>query len=562
MTASSDLGLGRDPARLTLGCFLADVAAAHAKRTAIVFEGRSISYRELEREARELARALVGAGAVKGTRVAVFMANRPEWVLAAFAVARFGGVLVPVNTFATPNERDYILRHSDASLLLLQRSLLDRDLLAELLETHPELAEGRPGRLRCTALPQLRRIACLGLEAPRGGVENWAGLLAHASDVSEALVDAACAEVRPSDDGVIIYTSGTSDRPKGVLHAQRSPVIQSYRFCDYMGLSPEDRVWTAQPFFWTAGMAMSLGATLAAGARLLLQQTFEPGAALELIESERATTLHAWPHQEKALAAHETIDARDLSSVRKIEFSSPLAAPAGLKEDSWGVYASYGASETFTIASALPADAPAEIRHRTHGRPLPGMQFRIVDSETGEPVGEDVSGEISIKGVTLMRGYYKVEPELYLDEAGFFRSQDGGRIDPDGYLHWTGRLSDVIKTGGANVSPLEIEAALADCPGVRAGLAVGIAHPSLGEAVILCVLPSEGATPEEAAVRSYLRERLGAYKLPRRVLFFSEDEVAFTGNQKIQSGPLREAVLRRLRAERAVIAGFEYGDEA
>ena len=190
------------------------------------------------------------------------------------------------------------------------------------------------------------------------------------------------------------------------------------------------------------------------------------------------------------------------------------------------------------------------------------MQFRIVDSETGEPVGEDVSGEISIKGVTLMRGYYKVAPELYLDEAGFFRSQDGGRIAPDGYLHWTGRLSDVIKTGGANVSPLEIEAALADCPGVRAGLAVGIAHPSLGEAVILCVLPSARATPEESAVRSYLRERLGAYKLPRRVLFFSEDEIAFTGNQKIQSGPLREAVLRRLRAERAVVAGFEYGDEA
>jgi acyl-CoA synthetase (AMP-forming)/AMP-acid ligase II len=562
VTASGDPGLGRDPARLTLGCFLADVAGLHADRVAIVFEGRSISYRELEREARELSRALVGAGVVKGARVAVFMANRPEWVVAAFAVARVGGVLVPVNTFATSDERDYILRHSDASLLLLQRSLLDRDLLAELLDSHPELERGTPGRLRVTALPQLRRIACLGLEGGSGGVENWEELRAYASDVREELVDAACAEVRPADDGVIIYTSGTSDRPKGVLHAQRSPVIQSYRFSDYMGLTPDDRVWTAQPFFWTAGMAMSLGATLAAGARLILQQTFEPGEALDLIESERATALHAWPHQEKALAAHETIDARDLSSLRKIEFSSPLAAAAGLEEDRWGVHASYGASETFTIASALPADAPAETRRRNHGRPLPGMQFRIVDPESGAPVDADSPGEISVKGVTLMRGYYKVEPELYLDDAGFFRSRDGGWIDRDGYLHWTGRLSDLIKTGGANVSPLEIEAALAGLPGIRAGLAVGIAHPSLGEAVILCVLPSAPAAPEEAAIRAHLREKLAAYKVPRRVLFFAEGEMAFTGNQKIQTGPLREAVLQRLRAERAVIAGFEYGDEA
>ena len=562
MSASSDLDLGRDPARWTLGHFLSDVAAAYAERTAIVFEGRSISYRELERQARELSRALVGAGAVKGTRVAVFMANRPEWAVAAFAVARVGGVLVPVNTFATSDERDYILRHSDASLLLLQRTLLDRDLLAELLDTHPEFVDGACGRLRSTALPQLRRIACLGLEAEHGGVESWSGLLAHASDVSDQLVDAACAEVRPADDGVIIYTSGTSDRPKGVLHAQRAAVIQSYRFADYLGLSSEDRVWTAQPFFWTAGMAMSLGATLAAGARLLVQQTFEPAAALDLIESERATTIHAWPHQEQALAAHETIAARDLSSVRKIEFSSPLAAPAGLKEDSWGVYASYGTSETFTIASALPADAPAEIRHRTHGRPLPGMQVRIVDPESGEPVAEDSAGEISFKGATLMRGYYKVEPELYLDEAGFFRSQDGGRIDREGYLHWSGRLSDLIKTGGANVSPLEIEAALGELPGIRAGLAVGVAHPSLGEAVILCVLPSAGATPDEDAIRAHLREKLAAYKVPRRVLFFEEGEIAFTGNQKIQTAPLRQAVLQRLRAERALIAGFEYGDEA
>ena len=259
------------------------------------------------------------------------MANRLEWVFCAFATALVGGVLVPVNTFARSAERDVILRHSDASLLLMQPSLLGRDLRRELLETQSQLAEGAPGRLRCTDLPQLRQIACLGSEQPARGIETWDSLLARGADVSDSLLDAATEEVHPSDDGLIIYTSGTSARPKGVVHFQRTPVIQSYRLADYMRLRPTDRVFTAQPFFWTAGIVWSLGATLAAGGRMLLQETFQPAEALDLIESQRATVLHAWSHQEKVLAEHESIAERDLSSVEKIEFNSLLAPVVGLR---------------------------------------------------------------------------------------------------------------------------------------------------------------------------------------------------------------------------------------
>jgi len=558
VTTSRDLDLPGDPARLTLGHFLADIASAHKDGVAVTSQGRETSYLELEAQARHLARALIGAGVVKGARVAVQMANRLEWIVSAFATALVGGILVPLNTFARGEERDYILRHSDASLLLLQPELLGRDLRRELLESHPDLAAGTPGRLRCAALPQLRRVACLAIDEPSGGIETWKALLDQGSDVADALLDSATDEVHPSDDGFIIYTSGTSSRPKGVLHLQRAPVIQSYRLADYMRLGPGDRVFTAQPFFWTAGIVWSLGATLAAGGRMLLQETFQPEEALDLIEQQRATVIHAWPHQEKLLAEHETIGERDLSSVEKIEFTSQLASSVGLEEDLWGAYSSYGTTETFTMASMLPADTPAETRHSTHGRPLPGMEFRIVDPQTGEPLGPDAPGEIAIRGATLMRGYYKVEPEQCFDEAGFFRTRDGGRIDDEGYLHWTGRLSDMIKTGGANVSPVEIEVALSDCPGLRAGLAVGIPHPSLGEVVILCALPIRSAALDAEAIRSYLRERLSAYKVPKHVLFFEEDEIAFTGNQKIQVGPLREEVLRRLRARRTVIDGYAY----
>jgi fatty-acyl-CoA synthase len=405
----------------------------------------------------------------------------------------------------------------------------------------------------------LRRVVALGAGAAVGAIEAFEDLLTQGADVSGDLLDATAAAVAPSDDALVIYTSGTTAHPKGVLHAQRAPVIQSWRFAELMRLVPEDRVFTSQPFFWTAGIAMSLGATLAAGATLVLQETFEPGAALELIEAERVTTVHAWPHQEKALGEHPEAARRDLTSVRKTRMSSPIARLAGIEKDGWGMDAAYGLSETFTLAAALPADAPAALRAACHGRALPGMTIRIVDPETGAPLPAGAPGEIAVKGATLMKGYHKVEPELYLDAEGFFRTQDGGSLDAEGLLHWTGRLSNLIKTGGANVSPLEIETALAAHPALRVALAVGVPHPTLGEAIVLCAVPREGSLPGEEEVRAVLRSKLAAYKVPRRVLFFRPDELSYTGSQKIQADPLRRAALARLEAERAEIAGFRYG---
>jgi acyl-CoA synthetase (AMP-forming)/AMP-acid ligase II len=552
------LQLQSDPARLTIGRFLEDVAERHGDRLALRFEGRDRSYAELAAESRRLARALLAAGVAKGTRVAALFGNRPEFVQAYFAAGLVGAVLVPVNTFAAPDELDYVLRHGDASVLLLQPALLKQRYLDGLVERHPELARGAPGRPGCPALPLLRLVACLDLDAGRGVVEGWDAFLARADGVPDAVLDAAAREVHPADDGLVIYTSGTTARPKGVIHLQRAAAIQSWRFAELLGIGPDDRVWTAQPFFWTAGIAMSLGATLAAGASLHLSESFDPGAALACFEAERITTVHAWPHQEKALAEHPDAARRDLGSVRKLRASSPLAKLAGIEKDDWGPDAAYGLSETFTIVTALPADAPAERRRACHGAVLPGNVVRILDPESGREVPRGEAGEIAVRGPTLMRGYAKVEPELVFDAEGFFRTQDGGWLDESGELHWTGRLSNLVKTGGANVSPVEVESALASHPDLRAALAVGVPHPTLGEALVLCAIPRDGARVDEAALRGFLAGRLAAYKVPRRVLFFGAEELAYTGSQKIQLGPLREAALRRLAREGAEIAGHRY----
>jgi fatty-acyl-CoA synthase len=549
-----------DP-RLTLPGFLREIAERHGPREAIASRERRMTYAEVEREARALAKGLIGAGVVKGARVALWMANRPEWVVALFAVGLTGGVLVPVNTFATRRERDHVLRHGDASVLLMQPGLLRHRYLDDLCADHPEIEAGGAGRLRVEALPQLRRVVCLGLEDARGGVETWEDLLAQGASVSDALLDAVAADVTPSDDGLVIYTSGTTAEPKGVVHRQRAPVLQAWRYLDFLRFTPEDRVYTTYPFFWTAGIAMSIGGTFAAGGTLLTEEHFDAGSALEMIERERATAVHAWPHQQKAMGEHPSAATRDLRSVRKVDFAGPLAKLAGLREDLYGVGASYGLSETFTIASALWADAPAAERRASNGRALPGMEIRIVDPITGARCATGAPGEIAVRGATLMRGYHKVPPEQVFDAEGWFRTQDGGHLDADGCLHWSGRLSNLIKTGGANVSPVEIQELLEGHPQLRLGIPVGAPHPTLGEALVLCAVPVEGESPKEEEIRAWLAQRLAAYKVPRRVLFFRPAELAYTANQKVQEGPLRAAALARLCAEGAVIDGYRYAQE-
>ena len=275
-----------DNERLTMGRFLTEIADEFGESCAIRFNREDISYIELQSRSRALAKALVAAGVVKGARVAVQMANRPEWAVASFATGLIGAVLVPINTFATSEERDYILRHSDASLLIVQ----------------PQL------QLYLNALPQLRRVGCL--EAGQGTVADYDSFIEAGATVPDAIIDEMSSEMHPMDDCCIIYTSGTTSNPKGVLHAHRAPVLQGHRFAELVLFTTEDRLYTSYPFFWTAGMAMSLMAPLAKGTKLILQEVFNPEEALLAIEQEKVTCIHAWPHQHKALGEHPSCKER------------------------------------------------------------------------------------------------------------------------------------------------------------------------------------------------------------------------------------------------------------
>jgi len=217
-------------------------------------------------------------------------------------------------------------------------------------------------------------------------------------------------------------------------------------------------------------------------------------------------------------------------------------------DDSFSPRAAYGLTETFTIISSMPADTPAALREGHEGKILPGNVVRIVDSSTGEEKEQSAGspGEIRVKGPTLMKGYLKVAPEDVFDPEGFFATGDAGFVDDEGHLHWVGRTSDLIKTGGANVSPVEIDNELLRHPGLHSALAVGVPHPTLGEIVVVCAVAQPGCDLDEAGVRDFLRGRIASYKVPRRVLFFAEDELTLTGNAKIRADELRKLAVERL----------------
>jgi acyl-CoA synthetase (AMP-forming)/AMP-acid ligase II len=293
---------------------------------------------------------------------------------------------------------------------------------------------------------------------------------------------------------------------------------------------------------------MVVGATLARGGSIVLQRTFDPVEALRLMAAERVSFLFAWPHQWEQLVGAPGFAETDLSALVELDPESPIAQNPTVHTRWIEPRHAYGNTESFTLSTGYPARTPRDVGGESHGPPLPGNTLKIVDPLTGDAVPVGTRGEIAIKGPTLMLGYVGVPLDETLDDQGYFRTGDGGWIDQQGRLHWEGRLSDVIKTGGANVSPLEIDAVLLACPGVRLSQTVGVPHATLGELVVACVVPHDGAALTEADLRDFAKARLASYKVPRRVLVCAGKDLEMTGSAKVRTTALRALAAERIAA--------------
>jgi acyl-CoA synthetase (AMP-forming)/AMP-acid ligase II len=347
----------------------------------------------------------------------------------------------------------------------------------------------------------------------------------------------------------LLFSSGSTDKPKGVLSAHRGVSIQCWRLARIQGFDDDVRSWTPNGFFWSGNFCLVLGATLAVGGALVLQRTFQPEEALELMAAERVTYLFAWRHQWVQLVEAPNWASVDLSALKYMDAESVIAQHPTVKTTWTEARHAFGNTETFTFITAYPACTSREIGGASHGLPLGGTTIKIVDPFTGATMKLGERGEIAVKGPTLMLGYVGIPLDETLDDQGFLRTGDGGYIDDAGRLFWEGRLTDIIKTGGANVSPVEIDTVIRECPGVKANQTVGVPHETLGELVVACVVPHDGFALDETTIRNFAREKLASYKVPRRVLVFSEDELAMTGTNKIKTNDLRKLVSERLQGE-------------
>lgn len=547
---------------LTIAGYAREVTRRHGDNEALVMRtaaGRvSWSYAQLWDRAAEIAKALIAAGVGKDSRVGILMTNRPEYVASMFGIALAGGVTVSLSTFSTAPELDYLLRASCVSILLFDRQVLKKDFGAMLAELEPQILSAEPLRLRSIKYPFLRLLVALdsvtaGAESipDAKAVQSWSSFLAAGKTIRDDEVEARAATAHPADAGAIFFSSGTTNVPKGILHAQRALAIQWWRWPRTLRIDSRRvpvRSWTGNGFFWSGNISMQVGNALSTGGTIVLQPVFQAEEALALMEAERVTMPVGRPHQWARLQATELWSNADLSSLHYVMQDSELANHPSVKTD-WRQGQAFGTTETLTINTAFPPDVPLNAHPGSYGAPLPGNILKIIDPETDAIVPRGTRGEVCIKGPTLMMGYLGKTTEETFDDEGYFRTGDGGYVDADGFLFWEGRLTELIKTGGANVSPVEVDGLIAKFPGVKLTQTVGVPDALLGEMVVSCIVPQEDRTLDAAAIREYLKGQLASFKLPREILFFGEEEFAVTGSGKIKFKALRDIVAQRLASK-------------
>jgi acyl-CoA synthetase (AMP-forming)/AMP-acid ligase II len=512
--------------RLTVPALVRRWAREQPDKDFVVTDDERLTYGELARATAAVARRFAAGGVGKGTRVGVLMPNGTEWPVVAIGASRAGATVVPLSTLLRPPELAAQLHTAGVEHLALVAGFLGRDPLADLAAISAELVPG--AGLFVAALPRLRSIVVWDGDHTSPGAE--------AGD--PALVDALDAAVRPADDLTVVFTSGSRGRPKGVIHTHGGALGATAAGLEVRRLGRDDRLYIPMPFFWVGGFGTGLLSTLLAGATLLTEARAEPARTLPFLERERVTLFRGWPAQATALARDTGFAAADLSSLRAGSLDAVLpperrAAP-GARANLLGMTESFGPYCGHRLDQRLPAG-----KEGSCGRPLPDVEVRIADLDTGDPVGADRVGEIHLRGPNLMRGICgRTRAEVFTDD-GFYPTGDLGHLDADGYLFLTGRRDDMFKVRGATVYPTEVEAALHTIPHVRRAHVVDVASGGAVEVAAVVVLADDRAGTVDDLTRE-ARARLSSFKVPTRWRVVDDGEVPVTATGKIDKAGLQQ----------------------
>ena len=499
-----------------------------------------------------MARALINLGIRPGDKVSLWMPNRAEWLFLFGAVAKIGAILVPINTRFRTGDMEYLVNHSDSAALILMDQSGPVNYLDMLREVAPEVDHGDAANLRPAAFPALRNVIIVG-DARPAGVIGWDAMVAGADEVPASELAQREAGVSPDDTFLLMYTSGTTGFPKGVMHCH-NPIRTITDAANRMGMSSRDVILMYLPLFHCFGLYEGPLMSWVTGARVVLTTMFDAGETLGLIESEQATVMNGFDAHFYDLCHHPDVDRTDRSSLRTILLAVGMASSepvARLAQEKFcPTLSAWGMTEVGVGATRTFLDAPIDDRCVESGHPLPGYEFKVIDPDTGEMLPPSTMGELCVRGYATMQGYYK-RPEATaeaIDGEGWFHTGDVATIRDDGSVRFLGRYKDLLKVGGENVDPTEVEAFLLEHPAVSKAQVIGVPDPRLAEVACACVVVEPGQAITDADLDAFCRGKMASFKIPRHLLVV--DDYPMTSSGKVQ-----KYLLRQMAAEQLGLAG-------
>jgi acyl-CoA synthetase (AMP-forming)/AMP-acid ligase II len=507
--------------KATIGQCISRAAHLFGDRDFIVLPGQRMTFAEADRVSRSLARTMLAAGVGKGTRVGLFYTYGVEWVVAWLAASRIGALVMPFSTIYAPAELRTVLGIGDVAVLLCPPTMLGKDIGDFMEEVVPGLAGHQDTRLFVPELPYLRSIWMTGPTA-----RPWATRVSAAGNgsdeiVDDRLLDAVEDSVEPADLATVVYTSGSSALPKGVVHSHSSIVRTTASFGETMLDMQSTVVFCAFPFFWIGGFLV-LGGALQAGLTVCCLERFEAGAALNMVEEERCTMIAAWPSLIQSMRTHPSAGHRNLDHC-PILISGP--------------------SDIALVGAPVPGIPGHRGMSETVGN-WNGVERIIVDPDTGQQVADGEEGELLIRGYGVTQGYYKKEREDVFDADGWLHTGDRCFII-ENRPYFVGRFYEMVKSRGANVSPREVELVLESFAEIAHALVFGLPHPEMEEEVTAVIVPAPGANPDADSIRAHARSQLSSYKVPTRIEILSEEsEVPWLASGK----PDKQALKARFEA--------------
>lgn len=500
------------PETLTVDALVRAHAALHRGKPAVIDPINRLSYAELDSTSRELAAVFVQAGIGKGTRAGLIMPNGVDWVRIAIALTRIGAVLVPLSTLLTPPELRAQLRVAAVQFLISVEEFRGRRYLDDLRADSSLTAD----------LPALQHV---------WSTQSLAS--AAAGDGPARIVEALSATVTPADPMLIMFTSGSSGPPKGVLHSHGSALGAVRSGLAARCIDADTRLYLPMPFFWVGGFGGGVLSALLAGATLVTEELPKPETTLQLLESERVTLFRGWPDQAAALARHA--GTAGLSALRpgSLEALLPpeLRPEPGARANLFGMTEAFGPYCGYAADTDLPRSAWGSC-----GKPFAGMNVRIVDTDTGVPVPAGTVGMIQLRGPHTLRGICRRTREDVFTVDGFYPTGDLGRLDHDGFLFYHGRSDDMFKVSGATVYPSEVETALRGIAGVQAAVVTNV--PDGDRSRVGAVVAGDGLTIDD--LRDRCRDLLSSFKVPTVWLIVA-------GPDAIPHGPTGKVDKRRVR---------------